>query len=244
MLRRFRGSSPLIYLTILVATSLHLSGCVGVTPLTPFSVVVTVTPTHSPTPRPTNTPRPSPTPSPSNTPTPTQTLAPTPTRDPSLPRFPTPELGEIEQVEEGGFAFRTLSGYEVRLQENQVTLFNEQTGIAVSLYGFSTRNYGSVERVINGLLNNMAKSFTTFSSEPIFPNPVDGHEGLAAIIHGELEDENISGLVVVLAPSDTQLFYSIAIIPDSPEGSVWQSDGWPVMDAVLSSLEFFPPTGD
>jgi hypothetical protein len=90
----------------------------------------------------------------------------------------------------------------------------------------------------------MAKSFTTFSSESIFPNPVDGKEGLAAIIHGELKGEIVSGLVVVLAPSDTQLFYAIAMIPDSPEGSLWQSDGWPVMDAVLSSLDFFPPTGD
>jgi hypothetical protein len=161
-----------------------------------------------------------------------------------LPRFPTPELGETEQVIPGGFTFRNLIGYEVRVRESQATIFNEQTGIAVSLSGFSTPDYGSIERVINGLLTNLAKSFTEFSSEPVFSNPIDGKEGLAAIIHGKLSGENVSGLVVVIAPSDTQLFYAIAMVPDSIEGSVWQTDGWPVMDAVLSSLEFFPPAGE
>jgi hypothetical protein len=88
----------------------------------------------------------------------------------------------------------------------------------------------------------MSRSFADFTYEPYFANPVDGYDGLASIIHGELSGNRVSGLVLVVAPSDTQLFYAIIFIPDSPEGSIWQSDGWPVTDAVISSLDFFPPT--
>ena len=246
MTSKIRGSLLLRGSACLLLAGWVVAGCVGVTPVVPFDPIATatLTSTQTPTPRPTDTPLPSPTPVASSTPTPTVTLAPTPTRDPSLPRFPTPEFGESTYVRPGGFSFRNLIGYEIRVRENQVTIFNEETDFAVSLSGFTAREYGSLERVILGLLDNISKSFTTFTAEPIFPNPVDGHDGVAAIVHGELKGENVSGLVVVLAPDDTQLFYAIAMIPDTPEGSVWQVDGWPVMDAVLSSLEFFPPTGE
>jgi hypothetical protein len=130
------------------------------------------------------------------------------------------------------------------MEGSTVTMVNEETDIVISLSGFTTPSFGSIERVIKGLLNSLSKSFTDFSSEPYFANPVDGFDGLASIIHGELSGERVSGLVLVVAPSKTQLFYAIAFIPDSPEGSVWQSDGWPVMDAIISSLDFFNPTQD
>jgi hypothetical protein len=120
-------------------------------------------------------------------------------------------------------------------------MLNEQTGIVISLTGITTRSFGSIERVITGLLENMSKSFTNFTYEPFFAHPIDGHDGIASLIHGDLSGERVSGLVLVVAPSDTQLFYAITFIPDSPEGSIWQSDGWPVLDAVISSLDFFPP---
>jgi len=244
MLWRARGYSPSTLVAILFLTSLLSGSCVGVTPMTPTIIPSTNTLTPSPTARPTDTPRPSPSPSPTSSPTITQTLAPTPTRDPSLPRLPTPQLGEIENVNEGGFAFRHLVGYEVRVQGSTVTMVNEQTDIVISLSGFPTRSFGSIERVITGLLDRMARSFTEFTYEPYFANPVDGFDGLASIIHGKLSGESVSGLVLVVAPSDTQLFYAITFIPDSPEGSIWQSDGWPVMDTVISSLDFFSPTQD
>ena len=241
---KVRGSLLLKVSAGLLLAGWLIAGCVGVTPMAPFNQTVTATATQTPTPRPTDTPLPTHTPVASTTPTPTMTLAPTPTRDPSLPRFPTPEFGESTSVKPGGFSFRNLIGYESRVTENRVTIFSEETDFAVSLSGFTAREYGSLERVIIGLLDNISNSFTTFAAEPIFANPVDGHDGVAAIVHGELRGENVSGLVIVLAPGDKQLFYAIAMIPDTPEGSVWQVDGWPVMDAVLSSLEFFPPTGE
>jgi hypothetical protein len=161
-----------------------------------------------------------------------------------LPRLPTPELGETARIDEGGFSFRVLMGYKLREDGRTVTMLNDQTGIVISLAGITTRSYGSIERVITGLLDNMSKSFTNFTHEPYFAHPVDGYEGLASIIHGELSGEKVSGLVLVVAPSDTQLFYAITFIPDSPEGSIWQSDGWPVLDAIISSLEFFPPVSN
>ncbi len=241
MLWRAWGYSPLTLIGILFLTSLLTASCVGVTPMTPTRIPATNTPTPSPTARMTDTPSPSPSPYPTSSPTITQTLVPTPTRDPSLPRLPTPELGETERVNEGGFSFRHLVGYKVRLQGSTVTMVNDQTGIVISLSGFTTRSYGSIDHVITGLLNNMSKSFTDFTYEPYFANPVDGSDGLGSIIHGELSGERVSGLVLVIGPSKTQLFYAITFIPDSLEGSVWQSDGWPVIDAVTSSLDFFPP---
>lgn len=231
------GSAPSKYIAIIFLTSLLMAGCVGVTPMTPTEIPATNTPLPSPTASPTDIPRPSPTPSPTITPT----LAPTPTRDPSLPRLPTPELGESARLEKGGFSFRYLLGYRVRDDGKTITMLNEQTGIVISLTGITTRSFGSIERVITGLLENMSKSFTNFTYEPFFAHPVDGHDGIASLIQGELSGERVSGLVLVVAPSDTQLFYAITFIPDSPEGSIWQSDGWPVLDAVISSLDFFPP---
>ena len=235
------GSPPSTLIVVLFVTSLLTASCVGVTPMTPTVIPATRTPIPSPTARPTSTPSPSPSPSPTLTPTLTPTFAPTPTRDPSLPRFPTPEMGETEQVIEGGFSFRRLIGYEVNVRENSATMVNEQTGIVISLAGFTTPAPRSLDRIITWFLDNLSNNFTEFSYEPFFSNPVNEFDGLASIIHGKLEGEDVSGLMLVIAPDDTQIFYTITFIPDSPEGSMWQSDGWPVLDTVLTSLEFFPP---
>jgi len=145
-------------------------------------------------------------------------------------------------VIEGGFTFRHLLGYKVRVEGNAVTMRNDQSGIVITYSGFTTpRSYRSVDFVINGLLDNLSDSFTEFTNEPVFASPVDGFDGMASIIHGNYSGERVSGLVLVVGPSKTQLFYAITLIPDSPEGSMWQSDGWPVMDAIISSLDFFPP---
>lgn len=242
MIKKPRGLFLLTIPTCLLLASWLVVGCVGVIPMTSFDPTNTPTLTRSPTPLPTDTPTPSPTPAPSSTPTLTPTLALTPTRDPLLPLIPTPVLGEREQVDTGGFAYRDLVDYEVRVQGNQVSIFNDENGFAVSLNGFTVPRFGSIDDLINALVRSLGERFTEFASEPPFPYTVAGHEGRAAIVHGDLEGEDVTGMVVIVAPSDTQLLYAIAMLPDTPEGSFWQRDGWPVLDVLLSTIEFFPPT--
>ena len=234
--------SIIIYCSIALL-SLLLSACTGATLL-----VMTPTPVNEPTETvaPTEV-KPSPPLPPSSTATPHQsTSQPTETEQPiSTPKStlgtpPSITLGDAQSIDEGGFSFKSLVGFDSRSNEGQVTLFNQNGDIVFSLTGVQVRSYGQLVQVFSSFLSQVGESFEEFTTEENFPITIDGSPGIGVNIHGRLVDEPVNGQVVVVAPSESQLFFAIALTTGNSDGERWNSTGKPLFDELLNSVEFFP----
>ena len=149
-------------------------------------------------------------------------------------------LLDIQSVDEGGFSFQPLVGFTSRTKAGEVILFNQNEDIVFSLTGVETRNYGQLEQVFTSYLSQVGNNFKEFTAENQIPITVDGSPGIAVNIHGNLADEPVDGQVVVVAPSETQLFFAIALTTGDPGGQVWETEGVKLFEALLNSVKFYP----
>lgn len=162
----------------------------------------------------------------------------TPTSTSSTPISIT--LGELQSIDEGGFSFQPLLGFDSRSNEGQVTLFNQNGDIVFSLTGVQVRSYGQLVQVFSSFLSQVGESFEEFTTEENFPITIDDSPGIGVNIHGMLVDEPVNGQVVVVAPNESQLFFAIALTTGNSDEQTWISTGKPLFDALLNSVEFFP----
>lgn len=237
-----RGISGGLFV-ITVSVGLLLGGCIGAAAFTVEPIITeTKTPIPTLTATPTETPTPTRTATPS--PTPTKTLIPTPTYEPETLLATPPDLAEqVIEAAAGGFRFRPPNGYLVELNEEKgsASIYSEDTGIVISLIGVSTGKHGPAESVLDGLLGTLAGSFEDLTISDPYSTPLDGKEGLAAPITGIYHNQKVSGLVSVNLISDHQLFFAIALIPDKSDEPAWSLVGRPVLEALMGSIDFFPP---
>lgn len=234
--------SLFVYSSI-VLLSLLLSACTGATllimtptPVSEATQTVTMTevkPTSTFPPFYTATPRHS-----TSTPAVTDPPILTPTSTSSTPISIT--LGELQSIDEGGFSFQPLLGFDSRSNEGQVTLFNQNGDIVFSLTGVQVRSYGQLVQVFSSFLSQVGESFEEFTTEENFPITIDDSPGIGVNIHGMLVDEPVNGQVVVVAPNESQLFFAIALTTGNSDEQTWISTGKPLFDALLNSVEFFP----
>ena len=57
-------------------------------------------------------------------------------------------------------------------------------------------------------------------------------------IYGE---NQIKGRILIAAPSENQLFYALAISPDTTDGEGWEPEGRREFEAILRSVNFYEP---
>jgi len=238
------GRASFYCLNLLALLSWLLSGCIGATLL-----VMTPTPVSEPTQISATTEATvTATLLSSNTPTPVRqaTLNPTKTPHPTssftlVSVTPTSILlPDIQSVDEGGFSFQPLAGFDSRSTAGQVTLFNQNEDIVFSLTGVEGRSYGQLVQVFTRFLSQVGENFKEFTAENQFPITVDGSPGIAVNIHGNLADEPVDGQVVVVAPSESQLFFAIALTTGNPDGQIWETEGKHLFEALLNSVNFYP----
>jgi hypothetical protein len=75
----------------------------------------------------------------------------------------------------------------------------------------------------------------------IYQYVVGGAAGIAAEVHGLYGENRIAGRVVVVAPSEDQIFYALAISPDTNSGEGWEPEGRQAFEAVVRTISFFEP---
>jgi hypothetical protein len=242
MVRMGRASSSFFY--FLAVLNWFLSGCTGATLLvltpTPVSELTQIRSTIEATVTATSLP--------SHTPTSIQQASPTPTKTPHPTSSSTPAsfiptsmvLPDIQSVDEGGFSFQPLAGFYRRTNAGQVTLFNQNEDIVFSLTGVEVRSYGQLVQVFTRFLSQVGENFEEFTTENQFPITIDGSTGIAVNIHGKLDEEPVNGQVVAIAPSESQLFFAIALTTGNPDGPTWETAGKQLFEALLNSVKFFP----
>lgn len=161
---------------------------------------------------------------------PTQTAAPlAATSTPSVPLVP---LGEVQQVQEGGFSFAMVPGYEMQSLGGLVTIAPPGTdpdvGPMITLIG------GEVEQTTNeGLYEMLKQGSATLQVGPARPIRVAGVDGLEADLSGENNGKSMTGRVALVMVTPTQEFVLLAGAP---------TERWaelePYYTAVLASVTF------
>lgn len=235
ILKRLYLSSP-VFIPVLTL-GLLLAACIGYT--TPIPVE---------SPSPTRTRRPSDTPfpsqadlqvdSPTETPTSVQKVEPTRTESAEEPTKAPLKLGDVHDVQDGGFSFQGVIGYDVNILTGQATVVSPDGGFVLSLTKGDVPGADALEVLMEHLLVKISENFENFEADDPHPITVDGIPGLASDIRAELIGRPIAGKVAIAATSDTQLFYAFAFTIEEPEGR-WESEGSEVFNAVIGSVDFY-----
>jgi hypothetical protein len=206
-------------------------------------------PTTTPSPNRTITARPTLSPIPSITPTISPTLEPTPTNEPEqiFPSGPIAtareplRLGSVTTLEEGGFSFRPPLRFEELYQFGQVTLTSNDKGTVLSLIGGQANRTDDLEGILIDFAEILSETFVEFNPGEPYPYSINGISGLASEVDGIWGESPISGRIAIVAPSEEQLFYTLAIAANTPNMNRWEPEGRQAFEAVMRTVIFFDP---
>jgi len=193
----------------------------------------TATPTFTATPTETSTP--TETPTPTHTPTPTATNTPSPT--------PTIELAEIQTYDNFGFSLQPPVGYEVADQDGQFFVQSADGDVIISFSLEEEIFTDPPEEVLFDYVDAVARS-TGSEVEPGEPYiyMVDGIEGAAADITGDLFGAPILGQAVAIILPDGRLFFALGVARVGENELLWAEEGGPAFNGLLSSVTFLEAT--
>ena len=232
------NTSRLLHSTIILV-GFALSSCVGAVPMFPSD-----TPTITLTLEATKTPSPTATERPTDTPTLMPTIEPTKPEGPIATARQPLRLGRVEIIEEGGFSFQGPLGYESSFQRTQVILTSDDGDTVISLIGGRSDRLEDLEADLNNFVDRISRTSLTlvdFDSSLSYEHSVDGVPGLAAEVTGMWGESSVTGRILVAAPAEDQLFYALAISPDTSSGEGWEPQGRQAFEAIIRSIVFHEP---
>lgn len=77
--------------------------------------------------------------------------------------------------------------------------------------------------------------------EEFFPYTIDGGTGLATEISGIYQTTRVRGQIVIVAPTQRQLFYAIVLTEDEPSKRAWELTGRQAFETISETIYFFAP---
>lgn len=221
---------------LFILAGIFLSSCTGAVQMFP-----TATPTPNLTVTPTLPPTPTLSPTPTSTATPEPTSEPTQSTAPLITAVIPLRLDRVQQIEEGGFSFRPPIGYEVVYRPNQATLTSADQDTVFTLLGGVVEREEELEADFQEFIDVIANQLEEFRTDEFYAYPVDGKPGLAARVAGKYGEVQITGRILIVAPSEDQLFYALVIAPDTDSGEGWEPEGRQAFQAIINSIAFFEP---
>jgi hypothetical protein len=216
--------------------SIFLSACGALPQPTP-----TATATPEPTKTTTTTPEPTNTPLPMVTSTFTPSQTPRPTSTATLQ--PTLAMGEPLVVTEGGYSFRPPVGYEVELQGAQVGIFDQAGTIIISIFGATSNPQNlTADEILDEFLADVFKEGDgNYEKENPNALTVDGVDGLAYDLTGNLLGSPFQGQAVIIMPNADQFLFGLGIANTGVDKKRWEIEGNQVFGALINSVTFFTP---
>jgi hypothetical protein len=150
-------------------------------------------------------------------------------------------LGRRETVAEGGFSFQGIIGYDAIYQRTQVTLTSIDGDTVVSLIGGLSDRLENLEADLNRFIEIISLNVVEFNTGSSYQYMVDGNSGLAAEVTGVWGETQVTGRIIIAAPGEDQIFYALAISPDSTSGEGWEPQGRQAFEAIIKSISFHEP---
>jgi hypothetical protein len=163
-----------------------------------------------------------------------------PAEPPPPTAVPIPELGEKQVIPDGGFSFRKLAGYDLKINRESVEMFNPDSTLILSLYG--VRNYygnEAHEQIINEFLDTLVnRGVANFSKSAPFGVTIGGVQGTAFGLTGTMYGAPIEGLAFVVMPDPTRFLYGMAASNIKKDPDLWKKEGNLAFSTLVSSIQF------
>ena len=166
-----------------------------------------------------------------------------PTREPTKPPTATPaveptsavSLEAVMRVDEGGYLFQPVTGYDVSAEDGIIELIaeggNADTGPTIGIFSLPWQ----AGLTLDGMLNNFAESFgSEMQMDAPTPVTINGVTGLTADFEGDAGDGVVQGRITGLE-TETHGVFVIGFSPPNLFRVLFSAE----YNAVLNSVELF-----
>lgn len=182
------------------------------------------------------------TPEPTATPQPTSTSTPVPTA--TTTSTPTPAVTLVD-VPDGGFSLIVPDFLDVDVQGSTVGIFDEEL-----IVSFSGTDYlssaNTLEDVIDDLLAELSKDGNELIKDSeTLPISVNGIEGIAIDLTGNLFGAPIEGQAVAFSPQEDFVIFGLGVSNLTSDDGLWKESGSIIFQDMLNSITYIDaPTAD
>jgi len=150
----------------------------------------------------------------------------------------TADLGDEYRSEEGGYAFRPIPDYQLEeffgLASMTAPDGDPDLGPMLMLIGGTNEEAATEDEIFNEFMQDAeGEDIEILDQKEI---TVDGKPGILADIGGDVDGQQVTGRIVVVAVTPTQQFTMFASAPKDRWDEVKS-----LFDAVLASVNFFEP---
>ncbi len=170
------------------------------------------------------------------TPTPTPTATPTPTPPPT----PTSsvELDNPVTVQNGGFSFRPVRGYQVEIENDAAYINSPNLRTLAFMAGtYDASESEDLQQLSQDFLDEIRSDMPDLVVSAPWTLSVGGVEGQATDLSGTLSGTETVGRLVVAVPYSHQFFVAVCLTNGADE---WEREGRQAFEAMLGSVTFFP----
>jgi hypothetical protein len=151
---------------------------------------------------------------------------------------PKVELGEEYMSEAGGYAFKTIPGYQVEEFYGLVTMLapdaDPEIGPGITMLGGTNDEAKTADQLLQDFQGGLeAGSSITHQREVT----VGGIKGIMVDVETSRNNKEAFGRIVIVAVTPNQMFSLLGVYPDKN----WEGEHGDNFDAVLTSVRFFEP---
>ena len=160
---------------------------------------------------------------------------PQPESNPGEPEQPNYRFGGEIDVEEGGFIFRPIEGFELEIDQT-VYMYSEDGNIEISLVGGKLKENTSIAEMNDILASEFMANFDKFKVEDAGTDTIQEITGFLNDLHFVNAGEEGHGLALTCSPHINQYFFILVI----SSADYWDSQGKAAFEALKSEIHFYP----
>lgn len=145
------------------------------------------------------------------------------------------QFGAEIDVEDGGFIFRPIQGFELEI-DGSVYMYSEDGNVEISLVGGELKNSTSIAELNDLLASEFMQNFDEYHVEDAGTDAIQEITGFLNELHFTNAEEEGQGLALTCSPHINQYFFILVI----SSADHWESQGNAVFDALKSQIRFYP----
>jgi hypothetical protein len=144
-------------------------------------------------------------------------------------------FGEEMILEEAGFAFQPILGFELEV-DGSVYMYSDDGNLEISLIGGELENEVSIAELNDALAADFMANFDEFQLSEAGKGDIRGITGFLIKIHFMNAEEEGQGQVLICSPHTNQFFFLLVI----SSADQWDQLGQPVFAALKKHIHFHP----
>jgi hypothetical protein len=157
------------------------------------------------------------------------------TSDQNPPQAPGIQFGEEIILEEAGFSFHPIIGFELEV-DGSVYMYSDDGNLEISLVGGELDNQTSIAELNDELAAEFMTNFDEVELIKAGKDDVQGITGFLNRIHFINAEEEGLGMALICSPHINQFFFMLVI----SSAEHWEKQGFEVFTALKAHIHFHP----